>query len=76
MPRCSVCGKVFPEGQGIYIKVRNREIFFHKKTCATKFLRELLPLLSQECMGAVESVLDGFSKAIEEKKREKRLPGT
>ncbi len=76
MPRCSICGKVFPEGQGIYVKIRDKEIFFHKRTCATKFLRELLPLLGQECMAPVETVLNNFSKAVEERRREKRLPAT
>ncbi len=75
MPRCSVCGKVFPEGQGIYVKIRDKEIFFHKKTCATRFLKELLPLLGEGCIDTVDRVLDSFLKAIEERRREKRLTG-
>jgi len=76
MPRCSVCGKVFPEGQGIVIRFRDRDLVFHKRACAVKFLRELLPLLQQNCGDAVERVLEGFSRAIEERRREKRIPGT
>jgi len=76
MPRCSVCGKVFPEGQGIVIRFRDRDLFFHKRTCAVKFLRELIPLLQQDCNSSVERVLESFSKAIEERRKEKKIPGT
>ena len=76
MPRCSVCGKVFPEGQGIVMRFRDRDLFFHKRTCAVKFLRELIPLLQQDCSSSVERVLKSFSKAIEERRKEKKIPGT
>jgi len=76
MPRCSVCGKVFPEGQGIVIRFGDEDLVFHKRTCAVKFLRELIPLLGQDCSNAAKSALEIFSKAIEERKKEKRIPGT
>ncbi len=76
MPRCSVCGKVFPEGQGIVMKFRDRDLFFHKRTCAVRFLRELIPLLQKDCSSPVERVLESFSKAIEERRKEKKIPGT
>jgi len=75
MLRCSVCGKVFPEGQGIVIRAGGRDLVFHKKTCAARFLRELLPLLGGECGGAIDSVLKSFERSIEERRREKRIPG-
>ncbi|MEM4969787.1 MAG: hypothetical protein QXE01_00880, partial [Sulfolobales archaeon] len=61
---------------GIVIRFRDRDLVFHKRTCAVKFLRELIPLLQQDCASPVERVLESFSRAIEEGRREKRIPGT
>lgn len=76
MPRCSVCGKVFPEGQGILIDVGGRRLVFHKKTCATKFLRELLLSMGPECYNSIDRVLEIFSRSVEERARPKRMPGS
>ncbi|ABN70071.1 conserved hypothetical protein [Staphylothermus marinus F1] len=39
---CIVCGRVFPEGQGIIIEYDGLLLTFHSNRCASKFFRELL----------------------------------
>ncbi len=36
---CVVCGKVFPEGQGIVIEREGIVLAFHSKTCLTRFFK-------------------------------------
>ena len=36
---CIVCGRKFPEGQGIVIKRAGVELAFHSKTCLAKFFK-------------------------------------
>jgi large subunit ribosomal protein L24e len=36
---CVVCGRKFPEGQGIVIRRAGIELAFHSKACFTRFFR-------------------------------------
>ncbi len=36
---CLVCGRVFPEGQGIVVSRAGIELHFHSKTCLTRFFK-------------------------------------
>jgi len=62
---CAVCGRKFPEGQGIVIKIENREIAFHSSKCAAKFYKMLVDRGSKEVISEslklareLENVLD------------------
>ncbi|MEM1622745.1 MAG: hypothetical protein QXL79_04130 [Sulfolobales archaeon] len=43
-----VCGRKFPDGQGIIIKIVDREIAFHSSKCAAKFYKMLIDRGSKE----------------------------
>ncbi len=45
---CVVCGRVFPEGQGIVVRIGDRSIAFHSSRCAARFYRMLLDRGSKE----------------------------
>ncbi len=36
---CVVCGRKFPEGQGIVIRRAGIELAFHSKSCFTRFFK-------------------------------------
>lgn len=65
---CVVCGRVFPEGQGIVIKTGGEAIAFHSSRCAAKFLRMLLDKGHRE---VISSSLR-LARELEEALREKR----
>lgn len=46
--KCIICGRKFPEGQGIVIKYGSLELRFHSNRCASKFLRQLLERVPPE----------------------------
>ncbi|MCS7099381.1 MAG: hypothetical protein RMH84_01240 [Sulfolobales archaeon] len=45
---CVVCGRVFPRGQGIVIRVEDRELAFHSSKCAARFYKMLIDRGSKE----------------------------
>jgi len=73
---CVVCGKVFPEGQGILIKVDDLVVPLHSKRCAVKFLMkvidELDPNKSKELLKRVKEL---FEEELKEgvKRRSKKI---
>jgi len=50
--KCCICGKVFPEGQGIVIRLAGGVVAFHSSKCAARFLRLLLDAGSKEVVSA------------------------
>ncbi|HIC98913.1 MAG TPA: hypothetical protein EYP08_04550 [Pyrodictiaceae archaeon] len=46
---CIVCGRAFPEGQGIILRRANMELAFHSKTCLTKFFKLFIENLDEGC---------------------------
>ncbi|ABM80822.1 hypothetical protein [Hyperthermus butylicus] len=44
---CVVCGRVFPEGQGIIIRRANVELTFHSKSCLARFFRLFVERLDE-----------------------------
>jgi large subunit ribosomal protein L24e len=55
---CIVCGRVFPEGQGIVIRRAGVELAFHSKACLAKFFRLFVEKLDEREFkrAAVETV--------------------
>ncbi len=64
--RCIVCGRVFPEGQGIIIKYGNTLLAFHKSKCAAKFLKLLLERIPPE---EIEDYIKHILRELEEKQK-------
>ncbi len=70
---CIVCGKKFPEGQGIVIVKSGLTLYFHSNKCASKFLRRLLEHAEDSCIReALSETIDSFKKALEAMKERKR----
>ncbi|MET1102271.1 MAG: hypothetical protein ABWW69_07345 [Pyrodictiaceae archaeon] len=69
---CIVCGRVFPEGQGIIIKRAGIELAFHSKTCLTKFFKRFVEVVDEsEFKRVVREVRREFEEALKAKRREK-----
>lgn len=45
--RCIVCGRYFPEGQGIVLRRAGIELTFHSKTCMARFFRLFIERLDE-----------------------------
>jgi large subunit ribosomal protein L24e len=71
---CVVCGKKFPEGQGIIIQKEGIILEFHSSKCASKFFRRLIeeaPDIS--CIkNTIKQLIEEY-RTINEKKREKKI---
>lgn len=69
--RCVVCGRPFPEGQGIVIRRGDLVLAFHSSRCASKFLRLLMERADAKCLeGPAREVLRDLEQA--EKARSER----
>jgi len=63
--RCVVCGKAFPEGQGIMLKVGDEVLAFHNKRCAVKFFKALIEEVDvNELKRAVSEVKKMFEEDL------------
>ncbi len=69
--KCIVCGRVFPEGQGIVIEKAGLTLAFHSKACVTKFFRLMVETMDE---GEFKKVARMLAKEFEEalKRREKK----
>uniref|UniRef100_A0A7J3ZML6 TRASH domain-containing protein n=1 Tax=Fervidicoccus fontis TaxID=683846 RepID=A0A7J3ZML6_9CREN len=65
--RCVVCGKTFPEGQGIVIEHSRLVLEFHSKRCLARFFRRLFqdaPDIS--CIEkTIKDILEEFGRVSE-----------
>ena len=66
--KCIVCGRKFPEGQGIVISFSKRDLCFHSKKCAVKFLRRLVDKSLEE--PKISKLILEVAKEFEEKAKE------
>ncbi len=66
---CIVCGRIFHEGQGIRLSLAGKEVNFHSKSCAIKFLKSLILYLDQKDL---ENAAKLTIKEFEEKAKEIR----
>jgi len=57
---CLVCGRKFPEGQGVTLEVGSRKYAFHSKTCALKFLKKALENIE------INTLINTFDKTAKE----------
>lgn len=73
---CNVCGRTFPEGQGILLEIHGNKLYFHSKACAYKFLREVVLESDSNCIdSSVKKIKKKFDEIIEliGKKAEKKI---
>ncbi len=63
---CIVCGRKFPDGQGIVIQIGDRiKLEFHKSRCAARFFRNLAPLLDPECVSrAIDALVKDYRERL------------
>ena len=64
MPKCMVCGRAFPEGQGIVLSRGDVYLSFHSSRCAAKFLRRLI--MDSEDYECIEKQVKLLVKELEE----------
>ena len=70
--QCIVCGRKFPEGQGIIMDAGGRVLHFHSRRCAYRFMRLVLERADINCIrGPIDEVLSEFRKILEERRVEK-----
>ncbi|MEM0283172.1 MAG: hypothetical protein QXE32_02560 [Sulfolobales archaeon] len=71
---CIVCGRVFPEGQGVILKIGENQLTFHSKSCAIKFIRYYLDLIDLQCAEkSLRKAVEDFEKIRENRTRKKFL---
>ena len=62
---CIVCGRPFPEGQGIVITKSRHVLHFHSRRCAYRFLRMLLERLEDGCVsGPLGELVREYNKLL------------
>lgn len=67
---CIVCGKKFPEGQGIIIRRDGLELFFHSKGCLGKFMQRVITEASNiSCIiNDIENLVKEYEKLTSKEK--------
>lgn len=67
---CIVCGRKFPEGQGIVLSRGGVTLHFHSSRCAAKFLRRLIENSSDSCIAeSLKETLEAFTRALDARKK-------
>ena len=72
--KCIVCGRVFPEGQGIVIQRAGITLTFHSKACATKFFRLMVETMDEgEFKKVARSLIKEFEEALKRREKQKKI---
>lgn len=71
MPKCIVCGRSFPDGQGIVLSRRDLYLSFHSSRCASRFLRRLI--MDSEDIDCLEKQVNTILKEFEEIQEKKKV---
>jgi len=67
-----VCGRPFPEGQGIVIQYGDLRLEFHSSKCASKFFKSLLERVEQRVLSPyIRRLLEKYTEVVESKARKK-----
>ncbi|MCE4620346.1 MAG: hypothetical protein F7C33_04905 [Desulfurococcales archaeon] len=66
---CTVCGRKFPEGQGIIISRGGVVLYFHSSRCAAKFLKALIESSDDCIIEDLKRTAEEFRRAIEAKRK-------
>lgn len=69
---CIVCGRKFPQGQGIVIKRAGIELAFHSKACLAKFFRLFVERIDEkEFKKAARELIREFEEARRARMKQK-----
>ncbi len=69
---CVVCGRRFPEGQGISLEKAGRVLWFHSRRCAYRFFMLLMERVEDSCISApMSEVLEELGRLRRERWVEK-----
>ncbi len=72
--KCIVCGRVFPEGQGIVIQRAGVTLAFHSKACAVKFFKLMVETMDEsEFKKVSRNLVKEFEEALKRRMKEKRI---
>ncbi len=70
---CMICGRPFPEGQGIVLEKSGFALTFHSSRCAAKFLKLLLERLDDDCARpALRELTRELTEALQIKKEKSK----
>ena len=70
---CIVCGRSFPEGQGIRLDVAGELLYFHSNKCFSKFFRVVLEYSDDSCLRpAIREAISEFNRINEAKIKSRR----
>ncbi|HIQ23445.1 MAG TPA: hypothetical protein EYH50_00130 [Pyrodictium delaneyi] len=67
---CVVCGRVFPQGQGIVLKRAGVELAFHSKVCLSKFFKLFIERIDE---GQFRKAAREAMKEFEELRKAKQI---
>lgn len=66
--KCLVCGRSFPSGQGVIIKVGSEVLEFHSNRCFAKFAKSLLERVPpDEIRGYLKKLKDEYEDVVSQK---------
>lgn len=67
--KCIMCGRLFPEGQGVLISRGGLTLTFHSGRCAYRFLKLLFERADERCvLDAARSLASELEKVLELRK--------
>lgn len=68
--KCIVCGRVFPEGQGIILDIGDEVLEFHSAKCFSKFTKRLFEKIPiDEIKGYVKRVREEYEEYLSQRNK-------
>ncbi|MCS7107390.1 MAG: hypothetical protein NZ902_04735 [Acidilobaceae archaeon] len=71
--KCIMCGRPFPEGQGIVLSKGSVALRFHSSRCAAKFFKIFLDRAGSSSLEEMEKLAKEMEKKLEEMAVKKRI---
>ncbi|MGC9012317.1 hypothetical protein [Thermogladius sp.] len=67
-----MCGRPFPEGQGIVVQYGDLRLEFHSSKCASKFFRSLLERVEPRVLSPyIKRLIEEYNEVVESKARKR-----
>lgn len=70
---CIMCGRPFPEGQGVVLSRGGLILEFHSGRCAYKFFKLMFDRLDYQCLTVARDIAGELAKAREARSRTKKI---
>ncbi|MEM0491125.1 MAG: hypothetical protein QXR02_05170 [Acidilobaceae archaeon] len=71
--KCIVCGRVFPEGQGVIVSRGGLTLTFHSGRCAYKFFKLWFERVDLQCLAIARDIMREYEKIIDARKPVKKI---